>query len=158
MKKLLFVLPLLALTITLISCSKETKLSAEEITKLQTRLDADPETAKARQAFDNHCRVIASFSPEELREIQEKVKSCGYYYSTAAPADLEKCLAGHPAKDRAISGRTYLQEYETTCKSLERRYTELTQVPARQKALMIAQMGDDLPEHILSDYQQKQKK
>lgn len=158
MKNALFFLPLFVLALALVSCNKETKLSATEVEALQARLNADPDVSKARQAFDNHCRVVASFSPEELQAIQAKVKSCGYYYSTATPLELEKCLADHPEKERAIEGRIHLQTYEQTCKELERRYPDLAQMPARQRARMVAQMSDALPEQMLSDYQQKQKK
>jgi hypothetical protein len=155
--KNIILLALLALA-SLASCNKDTKLSTSDLEALQANLNADPEVEKARSYFSQHCRIIASFQPSELREIQALVQSCGFYASAATIPQLEKCLAGSPHKDQFVRGEELLRKYEKTFKSVEKRFPELAQLSARQRAAMIIHIGDELPEAILSDYQAKQKK
>ena len=144
--------------VSLVSCSKDTKLSASDLEALQANLNADSEVEKARSCFSQHCRIIASFQPSDLREIQATVESCGFYASTATIPELEKCLAGSPFKEQFVQGEVFLREYEKAFKSVEKRFPELLQLSPRQRAAMIVQIGDELPKAILSDHQAKQKK
>ncbi|MEQ1746747.1 MAG: hypothetical protein ABMA02_15045 [Saprospiraceae bacterium] len=151
---------LLALSIGLMpltSCNKDTRMSSSEQESLQTRLNADPEVKKLNTAFANHCRLIASFSPEELAALQASVKSCGFYTSTATIPELEKCLADNPLKETYVQAEKYSREYETALKAVEKRFPELSQFSVRERVLMISQTRGDNSSQILSDYQSRKK-
>jgi hypothetical protein len=143
---------------TLTACNKDTKISASDKEALQARLNSDPEVDYTRSIFSKYCRIIASFEPVELQEIYTTLKGCGYITTTPTIPEIEKCLVNSPHKDQYIQGETLLREYEQKFKSIEKRYPELAQMTARNRASMIIQISDQLPEEILSDFQSKNKK
>ncbi len=150
-------LALLAL-VSFASCNKDAKMTASDLESLQARLNADPEVKKLNLAFSKHCRMLSMFTPEELKELQSAVKSCGYYTSTASIPELEKCLSDNIHKETYIEAEKHLREYETGLESVQKRYSELSRLGTKERILMITRPVQDLPDQILSDYQSRKKK
>lgn len=150
-------LMLLFALLSLASCNKDSKLSASELEALQNKLQADPEVTKLNEAFSKHCRLLATFTPEELKALQTTVRSCGFYTSTASIPELEKCLAGNQGRDTYIEAEKYLREYEAGLESVQKRYTELNQFSIKERRLLITRPDQNLPEQILSDFLSRKK-
>jgi len=144
--------------LSLVSCNKDTKLSASELESLQAKLQADPEVTKLNEAFSKHCRLLATFTPEELKALQTAVRSCGFYTSTASIPELEKCLSGNQYQETYIEAEKYLREYEAGLESVQKRYSELNQLSVKDRRLLVTRPDQNLPDHILSDYQSRNKK
>ncbi|MBL7798875.1 MAG: hypothetical protein JNJ90_20425 [Saprospiraceae bacterium] len=149
-------LALLAL-LSLASCNKDTRMTSAELEALQGRLNADPEVKKLNTAFSKHCRLLATFTPEELKALQTTVRSCGVYTSTASIPELEKCLAGNQFRETYIEAEKHLREYETGLESVQKRYSELSRFSIKERRLLITRPDQDLPDHILSDFQSRKK-
>ena len=152
-----FALLALFALLSLASCNKDTRMTSAELETLQAKLQSDPEVTKLNEAFSKHCRLLATFSPEDLKALQTTVRSCGFYTSTASIPELEKCLAGNQFREPYIEAEKYLREYETGLESVQKRYSELNRFSIKERRLLITRPDQDLPDHILSDFQSRKK-
>lgn len=152
-----FALLALFALLSLASCNKDTRMTSAELEALQAKLQSDPEVTKLNEAFSKHCRILATFTEDELKALQSTVRSCNIYTSTASISDLEKCLAGNQFRETYVEAEKYLREYETGLESVQKRYSELSRLSIKERRLLITRPDQDLPDHILSDFQSRKK-
>ncbi|MBK8426313.1 MAG: hypothetical protein IPL27_10270 [Lewinellaceae bacterium] len=114
MKNLLF-FSILFSGILLFSCKQNSSgtLSTEQ---MQKQLDASPNVAKYREAFQAHTVALMSFTPAELQTIHTQMRECGLFPSGASQSDLEKCLAGIPKSAQYVEADKFMKE----CDELEK--------------------------------------
>lgn len=149
MKNFLFVLLLAA--VALPSCTQN-RAAAVDIPALQQKLNLDPDLAKVRTVFQEHCATLASIPSDQLDAIFAKTRDCGFYAADAALPELEKCLAAQPGGDQYVKAEKMRREYQQYRKEMEQRYPELAELTPADRSALLVPVSEAQAEAALSSY------
>ena len=149
MKNLLF-FSMLFSGILLFSCKQNSSatLSTEQ---MQKQLDASPNVAKYREAFQAHTVALMSFTPAELQTIHTQMRECGLFPSGASQSDLEKCLAGIPKSAQYVEADKFMKECDELEKKLALEFPEIWQLDAAKRAQLLLPFSEQQAEEMLSN-------
>jgi len=153
MKNLLF-FSMLFSGIIFFSCKQNPSdtLSTE---KMQKQLDASPNVAKYREAFQAHTVALMSFTPAELQTIHAQMRECGLFPSGASQSDLEKCLAGIPKNVQYVEADKFMKECDDLEKKLANEFPEIWQLDAAKRGQLLLPFSEQQAEEMLSNQSKK---
>lgn len=120
----------------LIACFAACQSESDQIVDLiglQQTLDKDAIVQQFRSISHEGARIMASFSLDELKALQAKTRSCGFYASDADLPDLEKCLAGFPKGTDYFNFEKATRESVIIRKNIEQQYPELLKLDLRTR-------------------------
>jgi hypothetical protein len=152
-----FILLLAFSTLAFTACNKENKNAQIDVQALQAKLRTDPDVAKARDLFFQHARILASFSPDELKVLHNKVGACGLSISSASSTELMQCLENTPGGADYAKCELLYEEYSKLRKgTIEQRYPEFTLLESKVQSGLLLYDTDKFAKDVLSDHTKSQ--